>query len=61
MGGGGGGLLPIISYIGMCHHNGRVFVPFGLKSVFGLELGVVFEGTTGLYERIILSFQFQMC
>ena len=38
---------------------------FGLKmgidfAHFGLELGMVFEGTTGVYERIILSFQFQM-
>ena len=27
---------------------------------FGLESGMVFGGTTGVYERIILSFQFQM-
>ena len=27
---------------------------------FGLESGMVFEGTTGVYERIILSFKFQM-
>jgi len=38
---------------------------FGLKMGinfvhFGLELGMVFEGTTGVYEHIILSFQFQM-
>ena len=37
--------------------KGRGFAPFGLKtgihfSHFGLELGMVFEGTTGLYERI---------
>ena len=36
---------------------------FGLKTgihfaQFGLESGMVFEGTTGVYER--LSFQFQM-
>ena len=36
---------------------------FGLKTSihfaqFGLESGMVFEGTTGVYER--LSFQFQM-
>ena len=37
--------------------KGRIFAPFGLKtgihiSHFGLELGVVFERTSGVYERI---------
>ena len=27
---------------------------------FSLESGMVFEGTTGVYERTYLSFQFQM-
>ena len=26
--GGGRGLLPFISHVGMCHHKGRVFAPF---------------------------------
>ena len=38
---------------------------FGLKTGkefahFGLESGMVFEETTGVYERICRSFQFQM-
>ena len=38
---------------------------FGLKTGkhfahFGLESGVVFEGTTGVQLRTFLSFQFQM-
>ena len=41
---------------------------FGLKTgilgiyfaYFGLESGMVFEGTTGVYERSYLPFQFQM-
>ena len=38
---------------------------FGLKTGkefahFGLESGMVFEETTGVYERICQSFQFQM-
>ena len=38
---------------------------FGLKTCkefahFGLELGMVFEETTGVYERICRSFQFQI-
>ena len=39
-GGGGGWVLPYKSYIGM--------------RLFGLKTGVVFEGTTGVYERIYL-------
>ena len=38
---------------------------FGLKTCidflhFSLESGMVFEGTTGVYERTYLSIQFQM-
>ena len=38
---------------------------FGLKTgihlaYFGLELGMVFEGTTRVYECIYVLFQFQM-
>ena len=41
----------------MCCPNGLVIHPFGLKTGidpahFGLELGMVFEETTGVYERI---------
>ena len=39
-GGCGGWVLPYKSYIGM--------------RLFGLKTGVVFEGTTGVYERICL-------
>ena len=31
---------------------GRVFAPFWSENGFGPESGTVFEGTTGLYERI---------
>ena len=58
-GGGGWGVLPYISHIGMCCPVGWGFCAvFGLKTGlihfahFGLESGVVFEGTTGEYERI---------
>ena len=43
---------------GMCRHKRYGFCAFfGLKTVidfarFGLESGMVFEGTTGVYERI---------
>ena len=55
-GGGGGwgwGLLSCISYIGI----GRVSAPFDLKTGqhfahFGQESGMVFGGTTGVYEGI---------
>ena len=57
-GGGGVGGLPYISHIGMCRPK-RVgcFRCFGLKTGidfthFGLESGMVFNGTTGVYERI---------
>ena len=56
---GGGGVLHYISHIGMCppHRVGFLRL-FGLKTgidfaPFGLESGVVFEGTTGVYERIL--------
>ena len=55
---GGGGILPYISHIGMCRPTGEGFLRrFGLKTgidfaYFGLESGMVFEGTTGVYERI---------
>ena len=50
--GGGGGALPYISYLGMC-----LLGLFSLKTGidfahFCLEAGVVFEGTTGVYECI---------
>ena len=54
----GGGILPYISYIGMRRPIGVGFFRlFGLKTGivfahFGLESGVVLEGTTGVYERI---------
>ena len=59
--GGGGGVLHHISHIGMCPpppHRVGVLRLFGLKTgihfaPFGLESGVVFEGTTGVYERIL--------
>ena len=56
-GGGGGGVLPYISYIGMAASMGRVFAPFWSEHFahFGLESGMVFEGTTGVYERILVS------
>ena len=51
----GGGGLRYISYIGM-HRVGFLGL-FGLKTGihfahFGLESGMVFEGTTGLYELL---------
>ena len=58
-GGGGGGVFPFIGHIGMCRPHRIGFLHcFDLKRVytvlahFGLELGMVFEGTTGEYERI---------
>ena len=52
-----GGVLPYISHKGMPAHRVGVFRRFGLKTGinfahFGLESGMVFEGTTGVYERI---------
>ena len=57
-GGGGEGVLPYISQNGMCRPKRVGFlIRFGLKTGidfahFGLELGMVFEGTTGVYERM---------
>ena len=47
----GGGVLPYIS------DGGMFFAPFGLKTGidfvhFGPQSSMVFEGTTGVYERI---------
>ena len=48
----------VVSHIGMCRPKGLGFLRcFGLKTgldfaQFGLESGMVFEGTTGVYERI---------
>ena len=50
--------LPYISHIGMCHPQRVGFLRrFDLKTGidcvhFSLELGMVFEETTGVYERI---------
>ena len=52
------GILPYISYMGMCPpHQVGFLHRFDLKSGihfahFGLESGMVFEGTTGVCERI---------
>ena len=40
------GVLPYISHIGMCRPKGHGFAHFGLES------GMVYEGTTGVFERI---------
>ena len=53
----GGGVLPYISYIGMCRAIVGFLRRFGLQTGihfahFGLESGMVFEGTTGAYESI---------
>ena len=59
--GGRGRVLPYISHIGICCPNGEgVLGRFGLKMdvhfpYFGLELGIVFLGITGVYEH---SYQF---
>ena len=64
-----GGVLPYIGHIGMCPPPPPKRVGFlrrfGLKTCkefahFGLESGMVFEETTGVYERICRSFQFEM-
>ena len=57
-GGGGGGLFPYIGHIRMCDpHRIGFLCHFGLKmgihlAHFGVESGMVFVGTTGVYERI---------
>ena len=67
--GGGGGVPPFYKldrYVPP--HQVGFLRRFGLKTgilgiyfaYFGLESGMVFEGTTGVYERSYLSFQFQM-
>ena len=54
----GGGVLPYISHIGMCRPKGYGFWGLlGLKTDIhfahlGLDSSMVFEGTTGAYERI---------
>ena len=54
----GGGVLPYISHIGMCCTKGLGFSAVsGLKTDihfahFGLESGMFFKGTTGVYVRI---------
>ena len=52
-----GEVLSYISHGGMYRPKGYAFAPFGLKTGidfahFDLESGMVFEGTTGVYERI---------
>ena len=52
----GGGVLPYISYVGVPPYWTELR-RFGLKksihfAPFGLESGMVFEGTTALYERL---------
>ena len=43
------GVLPYINYTGMCPPPPH---RVGFLRRFGLETGMVFEGTTGVYERI---------
>ena len=62
--GGGGGLLLYKLYRYVPPHRVGFLRRFGLKTGmhfahFVLESGMVFEGTTGVYERIY-RFQFQM-
>ena len=42
-----GGGEPLMSYIGMCR-----FIRFLFLRRVSVESGIVFEGTTGVYERI---------
>ena len=54
---GGGGIPPYVSHISMCRSERVWFLGlFGLKTGihfahFGLESGMVFERTTGAYQR----------
>ena len=59
----GGGVLPHISLIGICRPNRwgfgafsvwkQVYTSLGIHfAYFGLESGMVYEGTTGVYKRI---------
>ena len=57
MRGGGEGVVPYISHIGVSLPKGRVLGPFCLKTGihfahFGLESGTVFQETTGAYKCI---------
>ena len=51
--GGGGGVLPLLYAMHVCLCRPKGLRRFG-QSVdhFGLESGMVFEGTTGVYEGI---------
>ena len=55
---GGGGVIPNISHLGMCHRiSVGLMHRFGLKTstdfvYFGLESGTGFEGATDVSERI---------
>ena len=59
-GGGVGGVLLYINYIGMCHPKGYGFWAYGVSGLkmgvhfahFGLELGMAFEGSMRMYEHI---------
>ena len=58
----GGKVLPYKSYIGMCAHRVGFLRRFVLKTGihfahFGLELGMVFEGTTECMNVFIVQFQ----
>ena len=63
-----GGSTPLYRpyrYVPPHHQRVRFLRRFGLKTGkefahFGLESGMVFEETTGVYERICRSFQFEM-
>ena len=63
-----GGSTPLYRpyrYVPPPHQRVRFLRRFGLKTGkefahFGLESGMVFEETTGVYERICRSFQFEM-
>ena len=46
-GGGGGGVFPDVGHIGMYRPH-RI----GFLHHFGLKLGMIFKGITGVYERI---------
>ena len=63
-----GGSTPLYRpyrYVPPPHQRVRFLRRFGLKTGkefahFGLESGMVFEETTGVYKRICRSFQFEM-
>ena len=64
LGPGGGGVLPYVSYIGMCSPIGSVFAPFWSENRYTLcpfwsGIGYGFRGKYGSVWRY-LSFQFQM-